>query len=74
MLRILRSGQRWLTALLIAGIGTVFAVPRSIARSLENQPRIGSRIMCSPPHTTESDCERNQCAPDCAAAYLSRRF
>jgi parvulin-like peptidyl-prolyl isomerase len=26
MLRILRSGQRWLTALLIAGIGTVFVV------------------------------------------------
>ena len=26
MLRILRSGQRWLTAILIAGIGTVFVV------------------------------------------------
>ncbi len=26
MLRILRSGQRWLTAILVAGIGTVFAV------------------------------------------------
>ena len=26
MLRILRSGQRWLTAILVAGIGTVFVV------------------------------------------------
>ena len=26
MLRVLRTGQRWLTALLIAGIGTVFVV------------------------------------------------
>src|SRR5262249_26135139 len=28
---------------------TVLAVPRSMARSLENQPRIGSRITAPPP-------------------------
>src|SRR5262245_23948981 len=35
MLRILRSGQRWLTALLVAGIGAVFVVFLGIQGPME---------------------------------------
>jgi peptidyl-prolyl cis-trans isomerase D len=49
MLRILRSGQRWLTALLIAGIGTVFVVflglqggPSRFAPSASTVVKVGS--------------------------------
>jgi peptidyl-prolyl cis-trans isomerase D len=49
LLRILRSGQRWLTAILVAGIGTVFVVflglqggPSNFSASGSNVVKVGS--------------------------------